>query len=77
MAFYVIPELNQLTPEQFPEKYFWLAPGLILRPVATSFLIGLVMPTWYRGNTLRIRDEGRRQLNEPPRPHREEVPVAP
>jgi hypothetical protein len=77
MAFYVIPELNQLTPEQFPEKYFWLAPGLILRPVATSFLIGLVMPTWYRGNTLRIREDGRRHLDEPPRPHQEEVPVAP
>jgi hypothetical protein len=77
MAFYVIPELNRLTADQFPEKYFWLAPSLTLRPVATSFLIGLVIPTWYRGNTLRIRDEGRRQLNEPPRPHREEVPVAP
>jgi hypothetical protein len=77
MAFYVIPELNRLTPDQFPEKYFWLAPSLILRPVATSFLIGLVIPTWYRGNTLRIRGEGRRHLNEPPRPHQEEVPVAP
>jgi hypothetical protein len=77
MALYVIPELNHLTPAQFPEKYFWLAPGLIMRPVATSFLIGLVIPTWYRGNTLRIRDEGRRHLNEAPRPHHKEVPVAP
>lgn len=77
MAFYVIPELNQLTPEHFPEKNFWLAPGLILRPVATSFIIGLVVPTWYRGNTLRIREEGLRHQNEPPRPHQEEVPVAP
>lgn len=77
MAFYVLPELHQLTPEVFPEKYFWLAPGLILRPVATSFLIGLVVPTWYRGNTLRIHEEGHRHQNEPPRPHQEEVPVAP
>jgi len=57
MALFVVPELHRLVPERFPEAFFWRAPGLTLKPVLTSFFIGFLVPAWYRGNMMRIRED--------------------
>ncbi len=77
MAFYVMPELNQLDSIRFPEKDFWRAPALVLRPVATSFLIGLVVPTWYRGHILRIKENRRHHQKGPRQSVPAHAPAAP
>jgi hypothetical protein len=50
MLLYVWPRLAQLNPEQ----YDWTT---LMRPVITAFFIGLVVPTWYRGNARQIHDD--------------------
>jgi hypothetical protein len=50
MALYVLPRLTQLNPGQFD----WTT---LIRPVMTAFFIGLVVPTWYRGNARQINDD--------------------
>ena len=57
MAIYIVPELHRLAPERFPEPLIWRSPGLALRPMITSFFVGLFVPTWYRGNALRTRND--------------------
>jgi hypothetical protein len=76
MALYVIPQLHQLSPDHFTESQFWKAPGLMLRPVVTSFFIGFFVPTWHRGNALRSRYE-RKLYRSPDRSGIQDVPVAP
>jgi hypothetical protein len=75
MAFYVVPQLHQLAPEYFTEALFWRAPGLTLRPVVTSLFIGFFVPTWYRGNALRTRND-RRLYPSPDRTRIQDVPIA-
>jgi len=75
MALYVIPQLHRLASDRFPEPFFWLSPGTALRPVISAFFIGLFVPTWFRGNALRIRkDQEQRQDDQ--RPQVEGVPVS-
>jgi hypothetical protein len=73
MALYVVPQLNHLAPDRFIDPYFWKVPGLTLRPVITSFLIGFFVPTWYRGNALRTRND--RKLH--PGPERSRIQDVP
>lgn len=75
MALYVVPQLNQLAPEHFTEAHFWNDPGLTLRPVITSFLIGFFVPTWYRGNALRARSD-RKLYRSPDQSRIQDVPAA-
>jgi hypothetical protein len=46
MALLVFPMLVRLVPQY----YSWEQPLVLIRPVITAFVIGLVVPTWYRGN---------------------------
>jgi len=46
MILLVFPMLVRLVPQY----YTWEEPLVLIRPVITAFVIGLVVPTWYRGN---------------------------
>lgn len=74
MALYVVPRLNQLAPEHFTETYFWNDLGPTFRPVITSFFIGFFVPTWYRGNALRARND-RKLYRSPDRSRIQDLPA--
>jgi hypothetical protein len=54
MVLIVFPELVRI----MPDKYSWEHPYFVfLRTVITAFFIGLVVPTWYRGNRELIQEK--------------------
>jgi hypothetical protein len=75
MALYVIPELHRLAPDRFPESVFWRSLATALRPVISAFFIGFFVPTWFRGNALRIRKDQEQHLHVQ-RPQVEGIPVS-
>jgi hypothetical protein len=68
MMLYVLPRLMQLSPGQFDQT-------TLIRPVATAFFIGLVVPTWYRGNARQIHDDWQQRHTGDPDPHKAVQPV--
>lgn len=56
MLFLVFPMLVKLVPQH----YSWENELIIARPVLTAFFIGLLVPTWYRGNRELLKQEKRR-----------------
>jgi hypothetical protein len=56
MVLLVFPMLVRLVPRY----YTWKEPLVMIRPVITAFVIGLVVPTWYRGNRELIQKHWRR-----------------